>query len=62
MQVEDHGHANQPERERGKDQEVRQCVDLDQPIAAPPVGAGQREPGAHEEGEVLDEVVQGPAP
>ncbi len=56
VEIEDHRDADQPQRQRREHQEVRQRVDLDEPVAPPGVGAGQRERGAHEERHVFDEV------
>ena len=56
VQVEDHGDADHPERQRREDEEVGQRVHLDQAVAAPGVGADEREPGAEEEGQVLGQV------
>ena len=56
MEVQDHRDADHPERQGRKDEEVWQGVDLHQAVAAPRVGADEREPGAEEEGQVLGEV------
>ena len=56
MEVEDDRDAGQAERQGRKHQEVRQRVDLDQPVPPPPVRTGEREPGAQQEREVLDQV------
>ena len=41
VEIEQEGHAGEPQRQRGKREEVRQAVDLDEGVTAAPMGAGQ---------------------
>ncbi len=54
------GDPDDAERERGKDEEVGQGVDLDETVAASPVCAGQGEPRADEKRQVLAEICAEP--
>ena len=60
MEIEDDRHPDDAERERGKDEEVGQGVDLDETVAASPVCAGQGQPGADEKRQVLTEICAEP--
>jgi hypothetical protein len=56
VHIEDHGDAHDSKRQCGEHQEVRQRVDLDEPVSAPPVGSRQGPAGAEQEREVLADV------
>ena len=62
MQVDHHRHAGQPLGQRGKDEPIRDRVDLDQRVAPAAVGTGKRDRRPHEEFGVLEEVGSDPGP
>ena len=56
VEVDHERHPDEPERQPGEDEEVRQRVDLDERVAPPAVGPGHGPAGPEQEGQVLAQV------